>query len=444
MSEARNRIKLLFDNGEFTELNKSAKSGDNDCEVITAFGCVHGNPCYAFSQDITVNNGAMGTSQAAKILRVYELAEKTGYPVVGIYDSNGAHIDEGIAAVDAYSKLIDRSSRLSGVVPQISVIAGVCAASSAMLALCADLVVMAQDASLFITPSQFTGDDKVGTAKAAVANGTAHICAESAEDAVQKAADLIGIMPSNNLCASAAFESAPSSSSITADADAKAKVLAVADEGSFIEIQDGFGTSSVAAFATVNGVVSGVCAAGNSDRLSENDCKKIASFVRLCDSYSIPVITLVDTEGFDESAENELGGMAKCAAMLTKAYAEATTPKITVITGKAYGPAYLIFAGKAANADAVFAYDSAVISTLRPETAVSILYNDRILAGEDRQTLIDEYISTTASAKNVAASGFVDDVIAPSDTVASIMSAMDMLLSKRISTLDKKHANFIF
>ena len=443
-SEARARLQGLFDDGVYTELDRFAKSGDGVSEVVAAFGSVQGCPCYAFAQDRSVSAGAMGREQAAKIRRVYQLAEKTGYPVVGIYDSNGAHLDEGLGALEAYAELIQLSNRLSGVVPQIAVIAGTCAGSAAVHALCADVVVMAETAELFVHSAQLVGDrsGKIGTAAAAAASGTAHLCAADVPAALTAARELVGLLPANNLSAAAAVEYAPAAAAAAEGMDPAALIAALADADSALALLEGFGNSAKTVLARIGGLTAGIAAVGG--RLSGDDCRKLAYFVRLCDAFSIPVVTLMDTEGYAETAEEEAAGQVKDAALLTQVYAEATTAKITVVTGKAYGPAFITFAGKAACADAVFAWSGAVISALRPETAVSILYNEKILAGEDRQALMAAYEADEASAFAAAAAGYIDDVIAPEDTFARVMSALDMLASKRVSTLDKKHTTIAF
>ena len=433
-SLAKERIKSLFDDGVFTELGRFGSES-----VVTAYGMVNGSPCYAFSQNIDNDGAAMCTAQAEKILQVYSLAEKTGYPIVGIYDSNGGKLSEGMTASNAYSALIAASDRLSGVVPQIAVVAGVCAASAAVWAQCADVIIMSDKAEMFVTSPYLIGDE-AGTSAADEANGTAHIvCNDS--DAVTTARDVLAYLPSNNISSPAETDCVPASGAFPAN-DAVSAISAVADDGSVIELKPGFGKSSAVALARVAGASVGIAAAYG--KLGIDDCAKLASFIGLCDAFSIPVITLIDSEGFDSTADGELAGIAKSAAVLTKAYANATTAKIALITGKAYGAAFTALAGKSSGADTVLAFDSAVISPFAPEAAATILYNDRILAGEDKNTVYADYIKNVSSAQATAEKGVVDDVIAPSDAAARLLTAIDMLASKRVSTPDKKHVVLSF
>ena len=435
-SEAKNRIAKLFDDGAYTELDSFGSS-----KVVTAYGMVNGAPCYAFSQNIDADGASMCACQAKKILRVYELAEKTGYPVVGIFDSNGGKLTKGIDAVSSYSELIAKAARLSGVVPQVAVIAGVCAASAAVWAMNSDVVVMTDEGELFVNAPSVLGDKKVGTADAAVANGTAHISFDSIDEAVAGARDILAYLPLNNLGVAAETDCVPATGAFPA-ADAAAAVAAVADDGSVLELRKGFGTDTVTAFARIAGESVGLVAAYGS--LTADDCKKIASFVGLCDAFSIPVVTVIDTEGYAKCADGELDGMVKSASALTKAYAEATTAKIALISGKAYGSAFVTFAGKASGADAVYSLEGAVIAPMAPEAAATIVYKDRLDSGEDKNTVYADYIANDASAAAAAKKGAVDDVFAASETVDKLINALDMLASKRVSTLDKKHTVLSF
>ena len=434
-SLAMKRIQALFDDGVFTEMDRLG-----DDKVVVAYGMVNGSPCCAFSQNVDADGAAMCAQQAQKIGRAYALAEKIGCPIVGIFDSNGAKLTDGVGAVSAFSELICAADRLSGVVPQVAVIAGTCAASAAVWAQCSDVVIMSDKGNLFVTAPSLLGD-KVGSADAAVANGTAHIACDDDVSAVTAARDVLAFLPSNNISCPAECDCVPAANVFPA-ADAATAVAAVCDDGSIVEIRKGFGTDSVTAFGRMAGASVGVVAAYGT--LTADDCSKIASFVGLCDAFSIPVITLIDTVGYDVTVDSELDGNAKAAAVLTKAYANATTVKVALVTGKAYGPAFMTFAGKASGADTVLALDTAVISALAPEAAATILYNDRILAGEDKQAVLDDYLANDASAQAVAAKGAIDDVVTAADAYAKLLGSLDILASKRVSTLDKKHVVLSF
>ncbi len=429
------RVQALFDDGAFTEIDRLG----ND-QVVVAYGMVNGTPCCAFSQNVESDGAAMCAKQAEKIGRAYALAEKIGCPVVAIFDSNGAKLTDGVEAVSAFSELICAADRLSGVVPQVAVVAGTCAASAAVWAQCSDVVIMSANGELFVTAPSLLGD-KVGNADAAVANGTAHIACDSDLDAVAAARDLLAYLPANNIACPAEFNCIPATKAFPAD-NAMDAVMAVCDEDSIIEIRKGFGTDSVTAFGRIAGSSVGVVAAYGT--LTANDCSKIASFVSICDAFSIPVVTLVDTVGYEVTVDSELDGNAKAAAVLTKAYANATTVKIAVIAGKAYGPAFMTFAGKASGADTVLALDNAVVSALAPEAASTIIYNDRILSGEDKNSVLNDYIANYASAQAVASIGAIDDVVTASDIYERLLNSLDILASKRVTTLDKKHVVLSF
>lgn len=442
-AEAYKRLSMLFDDGCYTELDRFAKNGENGCGVVTAYGNVNGTGVYAFSQDVSVLCGAMGRAQAAKIKKVYDLALMNGTPVVGIYDSKGAFAEEGIDALNAYGDLIAMSGKISGVVPQISVIAGTCVGSAAVLASIADVVIMAKDAKLCVNSSAITGDVKVGSAETALKNGTVAVATDTVEDALTDAAVLLSILPANNLSVSSFCEYAPAEAT---GEGVYSTINSLADADSFIELWYGFGCCAKVGFARVAGNAVGVVATDadkNDAKLCGNGAAKIARFVRLCDAFSIPVVTLLDCAGFMGGAEDELDGSVKAVASLTAAYAEATTAKVTVITGKAYGAAYTAMAGSASGADIVLAVADAVICALEPMTAVQFLYKDR-LGEETREELEKEYALTVGSPFKAAENGAVTDVIKVEEMAAKTIAALDMISSKRVSTLDKKHSNMPF
>ncbi len=444
-TSARQRLTYLYDDGAFTELDMFTKQGDSSCGVITAFGYVDGSPVYAFSQDITVKSGALGENHAKKIKKIYDLAAKTGVPVVGIYDSFGAVISEGVKALSAYGELLMWTSNLSGVVPQISVIAGTCVSSSAMLATSADFVVMAKDAELFITPN--SKDTVNNYAENSAKCGTANLICDTDKEAVEMARTLVTMLPMNNLSAVPMFEYTAPVFDMKTEADSMVKSIADAD--SVIELSPDFGVASYTAFASVNGATVGFLATNKTDaKLTADDCSKLSRFVRTCDAFAIPVITLVDTEGFELSDEAEVKGSLKDMTKLAHAYAEATTAKISLIVGKAYGPAYIALAGKGANADLTYAYPIAVISPLDPQTVVEFLKHDELKGAADldkkRKELADEYCANEASAFKAAEDNCIDDIINPADTRATIITALEILAGKRISRLPKKHSNMPF
>lgn len=432
-SIARNRLSLLFDNGVFTEIDRFVKNNDAQCEVVTAYGEINGMLVYAYAQSIDINGGAMGRVQASKIARVYELATKTGVPVVALFDSNGAHIDEGIEALEAYGSLIKAASNISGVVPQIAVVNGACIGSAAVLASLSDFVVMTKGAELYISAPASNKDTDFS--KVAAENGTATLVLENDKEALEKVSELLSYMPSNNL-------SEPVYTECVA-ADGNDIIGSVVDADSFFELYKDFGKCVKVGFARIGGAPVGVVANDSSvadGYFCENGAKKAGKFVRLCDSFSIPVVTFVDSKGI-KACEDNLGEDVKAVALLTSAYSEATTAKVTVVSGNAFAGAYIAFVSSAGAPDLVYATTDSVISVLEPMTAVQLLYKERMANGEDRKALEEEFISEKCSPFSAAALGLVNDIVEPTDISAKVVSALDILSSKRVSTLSKKHTN---
>jgi acetyl-CoA carboxylase carboxyltransferase component len=443
-SPARARLAALFDGGEYREFGTYVAEGENPAGVVTGYGFVNGNPVYAFAQDQSEANGAVGAAQAEKISKVYTLAAKTGAPVVGIYDSNGAFMDGTASSLNAYSLIMKRVSQLSGVVPQIALVAGVCAGSAAMAAAASDFVVMTKDAELFLTPSF---DKGAGTAEAAAKNGVAAIVTEDEQSATERVRALINLLPVNNMAMAPCMEyQAPTAA---AGSDLASYVDSIADGGSVIELYADYAGAAYTALATVNGATVAIAATNKTDaKLTEADCAKLSRFVRVADAFSIPVITLVDTLGFDGNADTELAGSVKAMTRLAGSYAEATTVKISVVTGNAVGAVFVALAGKGVNADFAYATENACIAPLMPEAAVEFLWHDQLKGCENldakRKELAKEYASTLASAEKAANLGVIDDVVAPAELRAVIASALSMMEGKRVTNLPKKHNNFPF
>lgn len=433
-SDAAKRLAKLFDDEQFTELDVSVMNGDSPAGVITAYGYVDGSPVYAFSQDKTVKGGAVSRHHAAKICKIFDLASRTGVPVVGIYDSNGAFVDDGAEAIKAYSDMLMWTSSLSGVVPQISVVAGACAGSAAVIACSADFVVITENGELYVAPG---GDIK---GECAVKNGSASICAKNDSEALKTVRRLISVLPANNISAAPIFEfDAPSKS---ADGSAAEIAEAVADVGSILELSADFGTAAYTAMAAIGGSVVGIAATNKAaDKLTSDDCSKLARFVRTCDAFSVPVLTFIDTEGFAPDA------CVRDMAKLASAYAEATSLKISVVSGKAYGAAMAALG--AGNADVTYAYPNAVISPVAPVTAVELLWHDRLkgvadLAAE-RNKLAEQYSDENVSSFDAAAKGCVDGIISPDETRGKVQSVLEAMSGKRMTKrLPKKHSNMPF
>lgn len=440
--QARTRLSYLFDDGKYTEINSYAKENDCLTGVVTAYGYVNGNAVYAFSQDKSINNGAVGPVHAAKIAKLYSLAAKTGTPVIGIHDSNGAFVNGTAESLTAYGELINAASVISGVVPQISVVAGTCAGSAALFACSSDFIIMTKDAEFFMTPA-FTKENS-GSASDAAANGIAAAVCDDDKAAIEKAKEFLNLMPVNNLAPLPMFEYNEPETAVSADFNSL--INGVCDAESIIELYAEFGKASYTALATVNGATVGIAATNKtSDKLTDADCSKLSRFIRTCDAFAVPVITFVDTEGFD--AADAISGV-KSMTQLANCYAEATTAKISVITGKAVGPAFIALAGKDISSDFTYIWESACVSPLAPLSAVEFLWHDKLKGAADvnakRNELAEEYKATLASAESAAASGAVDEIISASSTREAIISALDILSSKRVTKLPKKHNNIPF
>ena len=421
-TEAQEKARQEYYNGNVFWKDSFTKSGDGRAEAAAGFGSVDGCPVYAFAQNSDVEGGAMSKAQAAKICKVYELAEKTGAPVVGIYDSIGARLNESCEMLAAYGDVMLKANNLSGVVPQIAVIAGPCLGASSMIAAAADVVIMSEDGQFALQTNGEGGD-----LKEASESGLVHLTAKDDKEAVAKARELITLLPSNNLSGAPITDFADSAAETDGEFGASI-IAAVMDQDSFIEFQAGFGAGFIAGLAKLGGNTVGVVA--SEEKTADGKaCEKAARLVRFCDAFAIPVITFVNAESFC---------CIKAACKLTNAYAEATTAKISVITGEAYGAVYMALAGAAAGVDVAYAWPTASISALNPTTAAVMLWSDKLKGSSnptaDRAKLIAEYKDQEACPFKAAGDGFVQDVIKP-------YAALDMLAGKRVTRLPKKHAN---
>lgn len=429
-TDARKRLVSLFDDGVFTEIDAFAKSSNGDVEVVAGFGTVNGAPVYAFSQDVSVNGGAVSVAQCAKIKKIYDLASKTGCPVVGIYDSNGMDLKEGFEGLSAYGEIVKASTSVSGVVPQISIVAGAAVGSTALIADMADVVVAVKDADFYVTaPSEVT-------AEACAQEGTVDILADDFDSAVKAVRDIITLVPSNNLSTPPVYDFTDPAAAADTGACAADIIEAAADEDSVIELKEKYAENCITALATVAGSTVGFVGFDGKS-VCPSCAYKAEAFVKFCDAFNIPIVTLLSANGLRKERENQ---MLIAAAKLTAAYATATCPKISVITGKAVGAAYIMLAGRGSNADLVYAWDTSVVSPLDTKAAVAFLYNDRLANGENRAELEKEYEENLASPFTAAACGAIDDVFVPAETRAKIVAALDVLAGKRETTLPRKHS----
>jgi acetyl-CoA carboxylase carboxyltransferase component len=477
---ARERIALLLDEGSFRELDAfvthratgfgiEAKKPLGD-GVVTGYGTVEGRLVYVFSQDFTVFGGSLGRAHADKICKVLDLALKNGAPVIGLNDSGGARIQEGVVALGAYADIFLRNTLASGVIPQISAIMGPCAGGAVYSPAITDFIIMVKGASYMfvtgpevvkaVTSEDVTFDELGGAWTHNTASGVAHFAAEDEEDAIYLIRKLLSYIPQNNL------EDPPLKATYddplrtdaeldtivpdnpTTPYDMKEVTRRVVDDGDFFEIQEHFAGNLIIGFARLNGRPVGVVAqqpAMLAGVLDINASTKGARFVRFCDCFNIPIITFVDVPGFLPGLAQERGGIIRHGAKLLYAYCEATVPKITVITRKAYGGAYNVMSSKHIRGDINYAWPSAEIAVMGPEGAINILYRKELAAAEDpdalREKLIAKYREQFANPYLAASWGYLDDVIEPSQTRPCLINALEMLQDKRDVNPPKKHGN---
>jgi len=474
---ARERIDMLLDEGSFVELysfvqHRCTEFGmadqDGACDgVVTGYGKINGRTVFVFSQDFTVFGGALGEMHAKKISQLMDLAVQNKAPIIGLNDSGGARIQEGVLSLDGYGHVFYRNTIYSGVVPQISVIMGPCAGGAVYSPAITDFVIMVKESSqMFITGPKViesvTGEiisaEELGGAKVHnEISGNAHFQANNEQEALDLVRDLLSYLPQHW------EESLPLSEENSKDCsellnhipdesnrpyDVKKIIDDLVDDGSFLEVQEHFAKNLVVGFARLNGKVVGlVCnqpkvMAGGLDLHSSD---KGARFIRFCDSFNIPLITFVDVTGFFPGVKQEHGGIIRHGAKLLYAYSEATVPKITVITRKAYGGAYVALNSKSIGADMVFAWPNAEIAVMGGAGAVNILYGKDIEKSENPNQLREEWIQTytdTFLNPYVAASyGLVDDIIDPVETREKLIQALDLLKNKSEHRPMKKHGN---
>ncbi|WP_127358866.1 acyl-CoA carboxylase subunit beta [Actinacidiphila soli] len=479
---ARERIELLLDEGSFTELDELARHrstnfglekvrpyGDG---VVTGYGTVDGRPVAVFSQDFTVFGGALGEVYGQKIVKVMDWALKNGCPVIGINDSGGARIQEGVSALGLYGEIFRRNTHASGVIPQISLIVGPCAGGAVYSPAITDFVVMVDQTShMFITGPDViktvTGEDvgfeELGGARAHnTVSGNAHHMAGDEKDAIEYVKALLSYLPSNNLeeapayPAEADLEPDPELDTLIPDSanqpyDMHKVIEHVLDDGEFLETQGLFAPNILTGFGRIEGRPVGVVAnqpmqfAGC---LDIGASEKAARFVRTCDSFNVPVITFVDVPGFLPGVDQEHTGIIRRGAKLIYAYAEATVPLITVITRKAFGGAYDVMGSKHLGADLNLAWPTAQIAVMGAQGAVNILHRRTLAEATTpeetealRAQLIADYEDTLLNPYIAAERGYIDAVIVPSETRGHLVKALRTLRNKRESLPPKKHGN---
>ncbi|MBQ3412333.1 MAG: hypothetical protein IJG67_04795 [Oscillospiraceae bacterium] len=429
--DALKRLSLLFDDGTYELLDGSADAG-----ARIAHGTVYGTTVFAYAEG---GCGAFSTATAEKLSKVYSLAEKTGSPVVAIYDSKGVDLNGGGLTLDACAKLLSRCSRVSGVVPQIAVVAGTCGGFESVCASLADVCLMESNAEFFLTaPFNDTSDSEAskiaGTAEYAKKASAAAVICDGEEALFAKTRQVVGILPSNNLEVPPFCDFAEPETNPADDA-----VLGTVDAGSEIELFSGKGRSSRTYLATLMGSPVGVV--NINGRVCRNDTLKIARLVQFCDAFSLPVVTFLNSDGFVVSADNDMNGGIRNAALLSHVITQATNVKVAVVTGNAVGSLFSVLCGRYAAADLCFAWNNAVIGEIEPKAAVSVMWNDRIEKDSDIERLAVQYAAEEMSAEKALKDGIVDKVITPETTRSAVAASLDMLASKRVSNISRKHGN---
>jgi propionyl-CoA carboxylase beta chain len=476
---ARERIDLLLDEDTFVELNqfihhRATNFGMDKIEapgegVVTGYGKINGRLVYVFSQDFTVFGGALGEMHALKISRMMDLAAKNGAPVIGLNDSGGARIQEGVVSLDGYGDIFYRNAIYSGVVPQISVILGPCAGGAVYSPAITDFVFMVENTSkMFITGPKVieavTGEkisaENLGGAKVhSSISGVAHFTAESEPEVLDQVRKLMSYLPQNNMEQPPVMEAEKDDGwndelvdlvpvEGTKVYDVIKVIEEVLDDGEFFQVQANFAKNIVVGFGRIDGHSVGIIAnqpkvmAGG---LDINSSDKLSRFIRFCDSFNIPLITFEDVTGFFPGVNQEHGGIIRHGAKILYAYSEATVPKITVILRKAYGGAYVALNSKAIGADVVYAWPNAEIAVMGPAGAANIIFAKEIDQSEDpaatRAEKIAEYRDKFSNPYVAASRGMVDDVIDPRETRKKLKESLEMLRNKKETRPMKKHGN---
>jgi len=477
---ARERIDALLDKGSFNEIDQFVKHqsvgfGIEDKKppgdaVVTGHGTVDGRPVFVFAEDFTVFGGSLGKAVADKICKIFDMALDTGAPVIGLKDSGGARIQEGVSSLDGYGRIFERNVRASGVIPQISVIMGPCAGGAVYSPALTDFVfqvdktshmfITGPDVIKAVTGEEVTMEDLGGAMAHATKSGVTHFVYPDGKDALDAVRYLLSFLPRNNMEMPPYY--APADRSDRADDsldsiipdesnqpyDMKTVLHTVLDSEEFFEVHGQWAKNIIVGFGRLDGHSVGIVAnqpAVLAGTLDISASEKAARFVRFCDAFNVPILTFVDVPGFLPGVDQEHGGIIRHGAKLLYAYCEATVPRISVITRKAYGGAYLVMNARGIRADLVFAWPSAEIAVMGAQGAVNIIHRREISGAEDpddkRSELIEDYESRFNNPYVAAELGLVDEIIEPRETRLKLIRAMEMLRTKRETLPPKKHGN---
>ncbi|MBB5336635.1 methylmalonyl-CoA decarboxylase subunit alpha [Pectinatus brassicae] len=469
---ARERIDLLFDEGTFVELDQFVKhrctnfgqeKKDLPAEgVVTGYGTVDGRLVYAFAQDFTVEGGSLGEMHAKKIWKVQDLAMKMGAPIIGINDSGGARIQEAVDALGGYGGIFLRNTMASGVIPQISVIMGPCAGGAVYSPALTDFIYMVKNTSqMFITgpaviksvtAEEVSAEQLGGAMTHNSTSGVAHFAAENEQDCIEQIRYLLSFLPSNNMDDAPEVNTGDDPSRMDESLntvvpdnpnmpyDMKDVIRSLVDNGEFYESQPYYAQNIITCFAHFDGRSVGIIANQPNNMagcLDINASDKSSRFIRFCDAFNIPIVNLVDVPGFLPGTDQEYGGIIRHGAKMLYAYSEASVPKITVITRKAYGGSYLAMCSRELGADQVIAWPTAEIAVMGPAGAANIIFRRDPDVKEKTQQYVDEFATPYKAAER----GIVDMVIEPCETRPRIITALNMLSSKREDRPAKKHGN---
>ncbi len=473
---ARERIEDLLDPGTFVETDKFVTHHCTDFGmeknkilgdgVVTGYGKIDGRLMYVFAQDFTVFGGSLSRTNADKIIKVMDLAMKMGAPVIGLNDSGGARIQEGVESLAGYADIFYRNVRSSGVIPQISAVLGPCAGGAVYSPAITDFILMVKETSYMfvtgpdviktVTNEEVTMEDLGGAMTHNQTSGVAHFTAEDDEQAMMMIRELMSFLPSNNLedpprkvCTDDLEREEPSLDDVIPTDPNKPYnmmdiILPTIDDGHFLEVQPHFAKNIIVGFARIAGRPVGIVAnqpAALAGVLDINSSVKAARFVRFCDAFNIPLVTFEDVPGFLPGTAQEFGGIIKHGAKLLYAFAEATVPKITIITRKAYGGAYDVMSSKHIGADYNFAYPTAEIAVMGPDGAVNIIYRNKLEDDEARKKAVSDYRENFASPYKAAELGYIDEIIFPHNTRKKLIQALEMTQNKSESNPPKKHGN---
>jgi acetyl-CoA carboxylase carboxyltransferase component len=477
---ARERIELLVDDGSFREVDAFVTHRTHDFGlqdkkflgdgVVTGYGTIDGRLVYAFCQDFTVLGGSLGRAHADKIIKLQDMALKNGAPIIGLNDSGGARIQEGVVSLGGYADIFLRNTISSGVIPQISCILGPCAGGAVYSPAITDFIVMTRENSYMfltgpdvvksVTHEDVTFDELGGAGTHSEISGVAHFAAESEVHALVLVRELLKYLPRNNMEDPPVIptQDDPLRTESLLDTlvpdnpnkpyDMHEIIEAVVDEGQFLEVHQNYAKNIIVGYARLNGRSVGIVAnqpAVLAGVLDIDASKKAARFVRFCDAFNIPLIVFEDVPGFLPGVTQEHGGIIIHGAKLLYAFAEATVPKITVITRKAYGGAYCVMNSKHIRGDINLAWPAAEIAVMGPEGAIKVLYRRELAEAEEpdaaRTELVEDYRDKFANPYVAASWGYVDDVIEPSETRPRLINALEMLQNKRDENPPKKHGN---